>query len=199
MTDDNRISLIPALWFDRRGCGPDELALELHHFPSDLGGRIPAYLGIRVRASGLVIGAGPLIDGGFNVDRDGAADLHRQIGAWLAANPPAGATVDDATTKWRRVAVGGTDITEHVAAMFDALVASLDWGSMFLATDDVESIVTVADLVGFEIPMVDRGPVPSVESLAKWRAQIAAKAAARSAEATQASPDASPSGTVPSV
>lgn len=80
---------IPVLWFDARGCGPDELALELHPFPAEavMGGIIPAVLGIRVRAGDLVIGAGPLVDGGFNLHRDGAAELHRQLGAWLEANP----------------------------------------------------------------------------------------------------------------
>ena len=155
----NTDSRIPVLWFDRRGNGPDELALELHNFPSDLEGRIPAYLGIRVRAGEIVIGAGPLVDGGFNLHRDQVADLHRQLGAWLEANPTTAPTATDGSSaKWRRVVVGNTDITEHVAAMFDVLVASLDWGSDFLAAEDVVSIVLVADLVGFDIP-VDRGPV----------------------------------------
>lgn len=44
MTDDKKPDTIPVLWFDAKGCGPDELALELHPFPSELDGRIPAFL-----------------------------------------------------------------------------------------------------------------------------------------------------------
>lgn len=83
MSDDR----IPALWFDAKGCGPDELALQLHPFASEMDGEIPASLGIRVRAGELVIGAGPLVDGGFNLHRDQVAELHRQLGAWLEENP----------------------------------------------------------------------------------------------------------------
>jgi hypothetical protein len=87
MSDDRKPDTIPVLWFDSRGCGPDELALDLHPFPAELDGAIPATLGIRVRAGDIVIGAGPLVDGGFNLHRDCAAELHRQLGAWLEANP----------------------------------------------------------------------------------------------------------------
>jgi hypothetical protein len=34
----------------------------------------------------VIFNAGPLIDGGFNFDRASAAELHRQLGAWLEAN-----------------------------------------------------------------------------------------------------------------
>lgn len=78
---------IPVLWFDSKGCGPDELALQLHPFPAELDGKIPAWLGLRVRAGDLVIGAKALIDGGFNLHRDQVENLYRQLGEWLAANP----------------------------------------------------------------------------------------------------------------
>lgn len=84
-TDDT--SGIPVLWFNAKGMGPDELTLELQSFASEMGGRTPAFLGIRVRAFGLVIGGAPLVDGGFNLHRDQVAELHRQMGAWLEANP----------------------------------------------------------------------------------------------------------------
>jgi hypothetical protein len=87
MIDPEDKSRIPVLWFDSREMGPDELALELHPFPEEKSGAIPASLGIRVRASGIVIGAGALVDGGFNLHRDQVAELHRQIGAWLEGNP----------------------------------------------------------------------------------------------------------------
>lgn len=53
----------------------------------------------------------------------------------------------------------GADITEHVAAMFDAIVGSLDWGSEFLDAETIESILIVAELAGFEAP----AGVPAVE------------------------------------
>lgn len=89
---------IPVLWFNSRGCGPDELALELHPFPAEFGGRIPAYLGLRVRGDGLVIGAGALVDGGFNLGREQVEQLHRALGAWLnqgAPETPASAAVSE--------------------------------------------------------------------------------------------------------
>ena len=51
-----------------------------------------------------------------------------------------------------KITCDGIDITEHVAAMFDALVQSLDWGSGFLDADEIESILIVAELCGFDIP-----------------------------------------------
>jgi hypothetical protein len=87
---------IPVLWFDRRGCGPDHLAIELHPFAAERIGEteIDAHLGLRVRAAGLVIGGGPLVDGGFFLRREQVEQLHRGIGAWLGS--PASAL------KWRR-------------------------------------------------------------------------------------------------
>jgi len=89
MSDDDKI---PALWFDRSGNGPDHLAIELHPFPAELEGRIPAWLGLRVRANDPVLEAVapcPLVDGGFNLHREQVEQLHRQLGAWLEANPAA--------------------------------------------------------------------------------------------------------------
>lgn len=80
-------STIEALWFNSKGHGPDELHLQLQHMPSQLDGKIPATLGLRVRAGDLVIGAGALVDGGFALHRTQAAKLAAQLEAWLAENP----------------------------------------------------------------------------------------------------------------
>lgn len=86
----------------------------------------------------------------------------------------------------------GVDITEHVARMYDALVGSMEWGSGFLATEDVESILIVAELAGFNMPESAGGDPPLKPgmdpvrhtadrhriALAQWRAQIKAKAQA---------------------
>lgn len=49
------------------------------------------------------------------------------------------------------------NISDHVAAMFDALVTSLDWGSGFLDAETIESILIVAALAGFDVPAVATG------------------------------------------
>jgi len=85
---------IPVLWFDRRGCGPDQFAIELHPFPAELEGKIPAHLGLRVRAGDAVIVGGDLIDGGFYIGREQAEQLHHGLGAWLEANPIASAPAE---------------------------------------------------------------------------------------------------------
>lgn len=79
---------IPVLWFTPDRGGPDALALQLHHFPAELDGRIPAWLGLRVKANlSFILNAGPMIGGGFNLHRNQVVELHGQLGAWLAANP----------------------------------------------------------------------------------------------------------------
>lgn len=97
--------------------------------------------------------------------------------------------------RWRRVTVDGVDITEHIAAMFDSIVGSLDWGSGFLSTEEIESIMIVADLVGFDAPDPDPTSAPDelldgvsqaevfsdghrAQTRAAWRAQVRAKAQA---------------------
>lgn len=85
---------IPALWFDARGCGPSDLALQLKPFAAEMDGRIPASLGIQVRAGSaqgigsIIYGAAfELVDSGFNLHREQVEELHRQTGAWLTATP----------------------------------------------------------------------------------------------------------------
>lgn len=45
-----------------------------------------------------------------------------------------------------------TDITNDIAIMFDAIVQSLDWGSDFLCTEEIEAIVKIGKLMGWKIP-----------------------------------------------
>lgn len=73
---------IPALWFDSDGFGPDHLALELHPFAAEMDGRIPAYLGLRVRSGGSLC-PNPMVDGGFNLSRASVETLRRQLTEWL--------------------------------------------------------------------------------------------------------------------
>lgn len=50
-----------------------------------------------------------------------------------------------------KITCGGVDISDHVAAMFDALVHSMDWGSGFLCDDQIEAIMTVGALAGWDM------------------------------------------------
>jgi hypothetical protein len=81
-----KTSTIPALWFDRDGCGPDHFGLHLKPVKPDMGGAIPAALGILVRAGDLVIKGGAMVDGGFYLHREEVAELHKQLGEWLKNN-----------------------------------------------------------------------------------------------------------------
>lgn len=81
---------IHVLWFTRSGGGPDEMFLELQPLKELRDGSrlvAPPTLGLRVRAGELVILGAALIDGGFQMDRAQAQNLHDQIGAWLAEHP----------------------------------------------------------------------------------------------------------------
>lgn len=84
---------IPALWFDARGCGPSDLALQVQD--QDLGHpRIGATLGLRVRVNDapdnrpIVYGAASeLVDAGFMLHRDQVVALRDEFEAWLARHP----------------------------------------------------------------------------------------------------------------
>ena len=71
---------------------------------------------------------------------------------------------EDSTNDKPRVMIGTHDVTEHVAAMYDAIVASADWGSDFLDWETIFSILVVGKLAGFELilpsPPEDRVPRP---------------------------------------
>lgn len=81
---------IPALWFDRKGHGPDHMLLRLHPFDAEAidDREIPASLGLRIKRDLVLVGE-PLVDGGFQMARAQVADLHGQLGAWLAGAPMA--------------------------------------------------------------------------------------------------------------
>ncbi len=73
-----------------------------------------------------------------------------------------------------KITCNGADITEHVAAMYDAIVGSLDWGSGFLDVETMESVLIVAHLAGYTIP--------TIQTFAAWIAQVKAKADAMRAD-----------------
>lgn len=91
MTDDRpKHDPIPVLWFNCRGSGPDEFALQLNPLDKLMDGDrlvAPPTLGLMIRPGELVLLGREMINGGFQMDRAGVAKLHAQMGAWLAANP----------------------------------------------------------------------------------------------------------------
>lgn len=46
--------------------------------------------------------------------------------------------------------LGEADITRHLAVMYDAIIGSMDWGSGFLDIEDVEVLMEIAGLCGFQ-------------------------------------------------
>lgn len=64
-----------------------------------------------------------------------------------------------------RILCDGVDITEQVAAMYDAIATSMDWGSNFLTDDVVEAILLVGQLAGFSFVDPDYGD----ELRSTWR------------------------------
>jgi hypothetical protein len=84
--NEDLTDLIPVLWFGPKETGPDELALQLHPFPTEFDGESPASLGISVRGGETVIGLESMFDGWFNLRREQIVELHRQLGAWLEKN-----------------------------------------------------------------------------------------------------------------
>ncbi len=98
-----------------------------------------------------------------------------------------------------RITIDGHDVTEHVGAMYDAIVASADWGSDFLDVETIVSILAIGKLAGFQIPRLSIRP-PSLPSqpilnsgeerhawlearFAEWNAQVMAMVDAKVAEA----------------
>ena len=51
----------------------------------------------------------------------------------------------------KRITIDGLDITDHVAAMYDALVGSMDWGSGFLDDEQIEALLLVGEAAGWEM------------------------------------------------
>lgn len=81
---------ISVLWFDSKGCGPDEFALQLNPLPELKDGDeviCKPTRGLMIRPRQVVILGRAMINGGFQMHRASVADLHRQLGEWLTANP----------------------------------------------------------------------------------------------------------------
>jgi hypothetical protein len=88
---------IPALWFDAKGYGPTAWSICVRSFDTELGreSEIDQQLGIRIQGpSGMgktLLAVNPthhaLLDSVFLMRRENIEELHRQLGAWLAAHP----------------------------------------------------------------------------------------------------------------
>lgn len=104
--------------------------------------------------------------------------------------------MSDPTTeavRHNRIMIGAADVTDHVAALYDALVASMDWGSGFLDVETIEAALILADLAGFQSVTVSKIRLPGPPQLiTAWREQVAAKARALAADAAAAMTDDEP-------
>lgn len=81
---------VDVLWFDKDGCGPDVLSIQPWNFRAEMGGRIPATLGLRIMKTSesmslpLMNGAArAMVEGGFVLDRESAQQLAKSIDDWL--------------------------------------------------------------------------------------------------------------------
>jgi hypothetical protein len=66
------------------------------------------------------------------------------------------------------------DVTQDVAALYDLVVGSMDFGSGFITVDDAEPLARMADLAGYHDPDHWRKGPSLIEQA---RAQVAARAA----------------------
>lgn len=56
----------------------------------------------------------------------------------------------------------GTDITEAVQILYDIVHQSMDWGSGMLDNEEMEKVIDLAVLLGFEVPPI---PYNSAEQM----------------------------------
>lgn len=49
----------------------------------------------------------------------------------------------------------GADITEAVQVLYDMATSSMDWGSGMLSNEEVETVIKLAILLGFQMPSLD--------------------------------------------
>lgn len=71
------------------------------------------------------------------------------------------------------------DVTQDVAALYDLVVGSMNFGSGFITVDDAEPLARMADLAGYRDPGPRyRGDLSLIEQA---RAQVAAARAAEDA------------------
>ncbi|MGN6107070.1 MAG: hypothetical protein ACTHU0_18330 [Kofleriaceae bacterium] len=85
---------IPAMWMDEDGVGPDGIVLVLQHWPppelaAALSRPDPRVLLVVHPEAGEMYASkiGALFGGALDLHRESVADLHRQLGEWLAAHP----------------------------------------------------------------------------------------------------------------
>lgn len=93
---DEKKPAVPALWFDKDGCGPDCLAIRPHHFKSKVmpsGGLIEATLGLRIESRPdslpvLLESGRRMVEGGFVMDRESVQQLAAGLDDWLEVTAP---------------------------------------------------------------------------------------------------------------
>lgn len=62
----------------------------------------------------------------------------------------------------------GTDITEAVQVLYDIAHSSMDWGSGFLDNAEMESVIRLAVLMGWQVPSLPDNSEPMVSVAQKF-------------------------------
>jgi hypothetical protein len=66
-----------------------------------------------------------------------------------------------------KIMIGTVDVTHAVADMYDALLSSCEWGSGFLDTEQVSSVLAIGKLMGWDEPRLPPSVVPGQQLLSR--------------------------------
>lgn len=66
-----------------------------------------------------------------------------------------------------KIMIGTVDVTHAVADMYDALLSSGEWGSGFLDTEQVSSVLAIGKLMGWDEPALPPSVVPGQQLLSR--------------------------------
>src|SRR5579864_2724285 len=66
-----------------------------------------------------------------------------------------------------KIMIGTVDVSSAVADMYDALLSSCDWGSGFLDTEQVSSVLVIGKLMGWDAPVLPPSVVPGQQLLSR--------------------------------
>lgn len=70
---------------------------------------------------------------------------------------------DEATAERRVTTTDGEDIHEAVQILFDIAHSSMDWGSGFLDTEEIEAVISLAVTMGWKPPIPPENSLPMVQ------------------------------------
>lgn len=62
----------------------------------------------------------------------------------------------------------GKDITESVQILYDIAHSSMDWGSGFLDNEEIETVIDLAVLMGWQVPPLPSNSAPMLSVARKY-------------------------------